>query len=158
MTVKYVPDLTRQMALCEANYARLLKLLPDMENCLQRDFIVDMGEGEYLVSLKVQERFKYTCTLSVAQKSINVSKDAMIDSLMSPELIVRLYHDAKMAEVISPNKKSQYSGKYSYPNKEMYQVDEKIQLNEYLGQWLTHCVTHGYQRQNFIIDKFAGSN
>jgi uncharacterized protein YqiB (DUF1249 family) len=158
MKAKYIPDLTKQMALCEANYARLLKLMPDIDACQQREFIVDMAQGQSVVSIVVQERFKFTCTLSIAQKPISKGGCDMISALISPTLIVRLYHDAKMAEVISPAKKSQYRGKYSYPNKSMLQIDEKIQLNEYLAQWLSHCLTHGYQHAQVMSDSFVDSN
>jgi len=158
MKVKYIPDLAKQMALCEANYARLLKLLPDIDDCQLRVFVVDMVQGQSLVRISVLERFKFTCTLSIAQQPMNAVNCETISALISPDLLVRLYHDAKMAEVISPAKKAQYSGKYSYPNKAMLQVDEKIQLNEYLAQWLSHCLTHGYQYTEVMSDTFVDSN
>jgi len=158
MKAKYIPDLTKQMALCEANYARLLKLMPDIDNCQQREFVVDMMQGQSIVCIDVQERFKFTCTLSIAQKPMGDLSCDTISALISPTLVVRLYHDAKMAEVISPAKKSQYSGKYSYPNKSMLQVDEKIQLNEYLAQWLSHCLTHGYQYTEVMSDSFVNTH
>lgn len=158
MKAKYVPDLTKQMALCEANYARLLKLLPNIDECERRDFIVDMGRGEALISISVEERFKFTSTLSVSQSYIKQSAAVSVQQLLSPKLMVRMYHDARMAEVVNPSKKSQLSGRYSYPNKLMHQVDEKIQLNEYLAQWLSHCITHGYQSQQIMTGASVGSH
>ena len=159
MKAKYVPDLSKQMALCEANYARILKLLPDIDLCEQRDFIVDMAQGQSRVSLSVQERFKFTSTLVISQSHVaGASLCEKVQSLMSTQLLVRLYHDAKMAEVIRPFKKSQFSGKYSYPNKSMYQIDDKIKLNDYLAQWLSHCLTHGYQSEEIMLNTFIDSN
>jgi len=157
MKTKYIPDLTKQMALCEANYARLLKLMPDIDECQQREFVVDMAQGQSVVCIAVQERFKFTSTLSIVQKPVSEERCDIISALISPTLIVRLYHDAKMAEVISPAKKTQYRGKYSYPNKSMLQIDEKIQLNEYLAQWLSHCLTHGYQHTQVMSASFVDS-
>ncbi len=150
MKSKYVPDLTRQMALCEANYARLSKLLPDIDGCQQRDFIVDVAERQSKVSISVQERFKFTSTLLIVQQFLTADDSADIHRWLSPQLVVRLYHDARMAEVISPTRGSQLLGKYRYPNKSMYQVDEKIQLNDYLAQWLSHCLTQGYQSHEIL--------
>jgi len=145
MKTKYVPDLSKHMALCEANYARLLKLMADIDQCQQRDFVIDIGEHQSIVSLQVQERFKFTTTVLVSQSQGNAIQSAKIKQLFSPQLQVRLYHDAKMAEVINPHKRSQLQGSYRYPNDAMFHVDEKIQLNEYLAQWLSHCLSHGYQ-------------
>ncbi|EPJ46924.1 MAG: hypothetical protein OFPI_32970 [Osedax symbiont Rs2] len=145
MKSKYIPDLSKHMALCEANYARLLKLLPDIDQCQQRDFIIDIGGHQSIVSLQIQERFKFTTTVLVSQGQCNAIQSAKVKALFSPQLQVRLYHDAKMAEVINPHKRSQLQGSYRYPNDAMFHVDEKIQLNEYLAQWLSHCLTHGYQ-------------
>ncbi|MEH6444668.1 MAG: DUF1249 domain-containing protein [Oceanospirillaceae bacterium] len=154
MKTKYVPDLTRQMAVCEANYARLIKLMPDIEYCQQRDFIVDMAQQQSVVSICVLERFKFTSTLSINQTLASASMDTQIQQLISPKLQVRLYHDANMAEVINLANYRQLKGKYLYPNKEMHQVDEKIQLNEHLAQWLSHCLTHGYHTQEIFIQNY----
>jgi len=150
MKAKYVPDLTRQIAICEANYIRVLKLLPNFDESDQRDFVVETSAQKYLMNIEVLERFKYTSTLQITQQRIDenhadrsVNRDYLID-VFSTKLLVRLYHDAKLAEVVSPQTHAQLKGKYPYPNDEMYQVDEKMQLNDYLAQWLSYCLSHGY--------------
>jgi uncharacterized protein YqiB (DUF1249 family) len=158
MKTKYIPDLTKQLALCEANYARLIKLLPDIDECEQRDFIVDMAAHQFLVSICVQERFKYTSTLSISQHPVVLASetsrlDSNIQHLISPVLQIRLYHDARMAEVVSSSHGASFKGKYAYPNKAMYQVDEKIQLNDYLAQWLSYCLARGYQSKQIFCEK-----
>lgn len=154
MKTKYIPDLTKQLALCEANYARLNKLFPDIDACQQRDFIVAMAAYQTLVSIRVLERFKYTSTLSISQSLVaqDGSETNSIQQLIFPVLQIRLYHDARMAEVISSSAGRSLKGKYAYPNKAMYQVDEKIQLNDYLAQWLSHCLSHGYQSKQVFSE------
>ena len=34
--------------------------------------------------------------------------------------------------------------RYEYPNRDMYQHDEKAQQNRFLGEWLSHCLNHGH--------------
>ncbi|QEQ95655.1 DUF1249 domain-containing protein [Neptunomonas concharum] len=139
MKRKYVPDLTKQMAVCEANYARLNKLMPDLEGCDRREFQIEWGESHQAhIRIEVEERFTYTTTLQISQNLKGAS-----DWLDSPALVVRLYHDAAMAEVICMKRRRQLSGVYPYPNREMHQPDEKVQLNNYLGEWLSHCLNHG---------------
>ncbi|WP_027858886.1 DUF1249 domain-containing protein [Marinobacterium jannaschii] len=138
MKRKYVPDLTRQTAQCEANYARMLKLLPDIDDCGERDFHVRWQQHQTVVRLSVEERFKYTTTVRLSYQH-----DGQSPWLEAPALLIRLYHDARVAEVVCLQR-SQLSGVYPYPNREMHQPDEKLQLNEYLGEWLGHCLDRGH--------------
>lgn len=134
---KYVPDIGKQMASQEANYLRLLKLMPDIDECDQRSFRIQWHEHQARVELTVEERFKYTTTLRIEQ-----SYEAQ-QWIKMPILQVRLYHDARMAEVVSSEHRRQLRGSYEYPNQRMRYPDEKAQLNQYLAEWLTQCLTHG---------------
>lgn len=142
MKRKYVPDLTRQMSTCEANYARILKLMPDLDSCDQRQYQVSWPEHQAHLRLEVEERFKYTSTLLISHSYGEGSP-----WLEMPGLVVRLYHDAGMAEVICMQRRKQLFGSYPYPNRAMHHPDEKVQLNEYLGEWLTECLTHGHSTE-----------
>jgi uncharacterized protein YqiB (DUF1249 family) len=151
MNSKYVPDLAKQMAICEANFARLEKLLPNLDDCMQCDIFVDVAGVQSKVMIEVCERFKFTTSLRVSQCVIGDQIGTELQQLLTPQLQVRMYHDARMAEVVSLAHQSQLKGKYTYPNKDMHQVDEKLQLNEYLAQWLTHCINHGYKSQDTLL-------
>jgi uncharacterized protein YqiB (DUF1249 family) len=48
-----------------------------------------------------------------------------------------------MAEVVSWNGHWNTRSRYPYPNRKMYQRDEKFQLNRFLGEWLAQCLSHG---------------
>jgi len=136
MKKRYIPDLVKQMADCEANYLRLMRLMPDLEQCDEREFEVHWHQQQSIVRLRIEERFTYTTTVLVSQS---------FDSswLEAPRLVVRMYHDARAAEVICLKSRRHFRGVYSYPNDRMHQKDEKAQLNQYLGEWLSHCLTHG---------------
>jgi len=146
MKRKYVPDLTRQMALCEANYARMLKLLPDLDTRDTREFQVCWRQHQVVVRLQVEERFAYTTTVLVQQRHEGVSP-----WLEPPTLVVRLYHDAAMAEVICLKSRRQLAGVYGYPNRDMHHPDEKAQLNDYLGEWLNQCLSHGHHNEPVFV-------
>jgi hypothetical protein len=146
MKRKYVPDLSRQMAQCEANYARMMKLLPDLDVCDYREFQVYWRQHQVVVRLEVEERFTYTSTVVVKQLHEGGSS-----WLSTPTLVVRLYHDATMAEVICLKSRRQLSGVYGYPNRNMHHPDEKAQLNDYLGEWLNHCLNHGHHNEPVFV-------
>lgn len=146
MKRKYIPDLTKQMAQCEANYMRLMKLMPDLDECDERTYQVSWPDHQACLRLEVEERFTYTSTLLVSQQHDHESP-----WLEPPTLVVRLYHDASMAEVICMRRRKQLAGVYSYPNKQMSHPDEKIQLNQYLGEWLSHCLSHGHLMEPVFV-------
>lgn len=140
---RYVPDLTGLMAECEANYARLLKLLPDMERVSLRQLAVTYPNGVAVsIRLELLEEFRYTSTVQI-QHCTSAGL-----WLHMPCMVVRLYHDARMAEVVDAQHMRQLKGIYNYPNTQMHQTDEKVQRNLYLGEWLCYCLQHGYASEH----------
>lgn len=139
MKRKYIPDLSRQQAVCEANYARVLKLLPELEEGVAREYQISWDGQQVMIRLSVEECFRYTTTVLISQQIDPGSR-----WLESPGLAIRLYHDARMAEVISIKRRNQLAGRYRYPNPQMHQPDEKMQLNLFLSEWLNQCIEHGY--------------
>jgi len=125
---KYSIDLAGQQAECEANYLRIMKLLPDME-----------GGAPVEMRIEVTERCKYTTMLEISQLKATCQWSS------APCFALRVYHDAKMAEVIAFDRHHRLLPYYEYPNKDMYQSDEKAQLNLYLGEWLSHCLLYGHE-------------
>ncbi|MGH1372392.1 MAG: DUF1249 domain-containing protein [Cellvibrionaceae bacterium] len=134
---RYTVDLAEQMSHCEANYARLLKLMPAFEESEQWHYDVQAGAKVWQIHFQITERARYTTMLDVVQNN------GLNDWGSSPKLQVRLYHDAKMAEVVAWKEHRQIKPKYDYPNKNLYQKDEKAQFNRFLSDWLSYSLAHG---------------
>ena len=183
---QYNIDLVTQMAQCDANYIRLLKLVPkleierrdaqrrrtpglqnqqsmdgkslakhekgsgsthnnnapgceDLQSEVSRKFsLIQNGSArEVTVTIKILERFRYTTTLEITQ----TPDDSNMVS--APVMLVRVYHDASTAEVISYQGHKNFKARYPTPNVNMYHRDEKRQVNEFLGEWLTLCLKTG---------------
>ena len=135
---QYVPDLPSLSKLCEANYVRLLKLLPDMKMGVGREFSLSGGPNhDTAIRFTIEESFPYTLTILVEQTS------DLHDFLKPPRMEVRLYQDVRMAEVISFDNNHRFNGVYHYPNDQMRLPDEKHQINAFLAEWLQHCLEHG---------------
>lgn len=133
---KYVPDLVKQSVICETNYARLVRMLPAGESAVE--YRIEWHQHPYVVSIRREEEFSYTSTWVVSYWPENSSP------WFNPQsIVVRLYHDARMAEVVCMKRKQQLSGRYEYPNAQMRHPDEKYQLNHHLAEWLSYCVSHG---------------
>lgn len=137
---RYRVDLPALQATCEANYLRLMRLLPNMREPLQgRRVALSQGDHLYgVMVIEVQENCPYTTTLILSQEQHN-------PWLPLPRMQVRVYHDANMAEVIEAEHARRFQGRYSYPNALMHQPDEKAQINGFLGEWLAHCLACGHE-------------
>ena len=146
---RYVPDLRKMAAACEGNYVRLNKLLPNFELGYEKTFSVKSDRHQGKVTLVVVESFPYTSTIRVEQE--NTSSQW----LQSPSMLVRLYHDARSAEVTSYQNQKRIEGKYLYPNEHMRMPDEKAQLNQFLAEWLTHCLKHGHAERELDFSPFS---
>ena len=91
---RYRVDLIGLQAACEANYARLMRLLPEMrEQPGPRQIAVTQGDQMLgVLTLEVILDCPYTSTLRVSQQH-------SLPWLPVPQLQVQVYHDARMAEV-----------------------------------------------------------
>jgi len=137
---RYRVDLIGLQAACEANYARLMRLLPDMRHAPEaRRIGVTHGDQMLgVLTLEVIVNCPYTTTLRVRQEH-------SLPWLPVPQLEVQVYHDARMAEVVSAEHARRFRSIYPYPNVFMHQPDEKAQLNVFLGEWLSHCLALGHE-------------
>ncbi len=144
MKPRYKVDLRSLQSLCGLNYAKLAKLMPDQE---QRDSwqYSASSDGQHRIDIRIVERAPYTTTIVIEQAG------EISEWLRQLSLGVRIYHDATMAEVINWTRHRHFLGRYPYPNKEMYQMDEKAQLNQFLSDWLGLCLAQGHtlENQNF---------
>lgn len=129
---KYVPNLPSLLAVCDANYGRLLKLLPDCDTeDLQYEFDVSTS---LRYQITIVECCRYTTSIEMRQIPDNSP------AYMQPSMLVRLYHDARMAEVLSFQHISQIKASYRYPNNQMLHRNEKEQMNIFLAEWLCFCL------------------
>jgi len=161
------------MAECDANYIRLLKLVPQLQAYRDKSFLnhairrnafagslqashtfnkdepekvleglgiefciadLEGSNAKVTVEIKILEAFKYTTTLEIIQRP------ELKKWMTNPSMLVRVYHDASTAEVISYQGHRKLNPRYAQPNPKMYHSDEKMLLNTFLGDWLTHCL------------------
>ncbi|TFH86605.1 DUF1249 domain-containing protein [Billgrantia azerbaijanica] len=135
----YVTDLKGLQGECSANYLRLTRLLGELTAGETRELELAGQRGRFgTLCLAIQEEAPYTTIVRVTQNGI---LDALIEP---PRMRVHLYHDVRMAEVTDFQRERHFDGRYRYPNLRMHQPDEKLQLNRFLGEWLSHGLAHGH--------------
>jgi len=130
-------DLPALMELYELNYIQLRQLIPDVG--LLQDRVVSRVNGALSLYLTVRERCKYTTTLHL---SYRFEHDE--DSTLAPDIVVRLYHDAQVAEVISRgkgrNRRRSNCDRFSHD----YPIEARWKVNRFLQKWLSFCLRHGH--------------
>ena len=144
---RYKTDLRGLHALCEANYARLLRLFPDYEARNSRGFTLHGAR----IQIDVLERSRYTTLFRIY--SVRSSQACAASDIPRGEggthwlpplrIEARAYHDAGMLEVVAFQSEARIQARYSYPNRAMHQEDEKRQQNAFLAEWLAHGLHHG---------------
>ncbi len=140
---RYKVDLAAQQSVCEANYARLYQLLQHRDEdswSLAIDYRGHVCEVEFSVC----ERAPYTLTLDLQWQP------PLTDWQPPAKVRVRLYHDAKMAEVVAWNSQRHWQPRYEYPNRQAHQCNEKALINSFLAEWLSHCLVQGYRADAMI--------
>lgn len=123
------------MKIYEDNFQRLMLLMPELKAFAEQSHRGRRQEG---LQVDVLERHKYTTVIKLTQ---NLPLNFM--SIAMSSMIVRVYHDAEVAEVLSYQRQYRFKAKYDYPNPEMCQVREKQRVNEFLGEWLDFCLAGG---------------
>lgn len=147
---RYRVDLAGQQADCELNYYRLTRVLVNLENRDCWVFNISQGKTGTRLIAEVTDRAPYTTTITLAQKNGPGDNAAItvpnttVPRMTPPTLTVCLYHDANMAEVVAWETHRRLRPRYAYPNRHMYQVDEKAQQNRFLSDWLTLCQQQGH--------------
>lgn len=127
--------------------------------------------SEMAMLLSVQESAPYTTTVHIAVYSrlknqvawtkhshkqpassvgVRLSLAELPPTLKLYSLDVRLYHDATVAEVIAWQGHRRFQARNEYPNRHMYQRDEKAQLNGFLGELLAACLKEGRVMHNVM--------
>jgi len=130
-------DLPALMELYELNYIQLRQLVPDLDAV--QDHSTSVAKGTLDLQLTVRERCRYTSTLHLTYQFADNS-----DSLPAPDVVVRMYHDAQMAEVISrggwPGRRDPEYDRF----RNQYSIEIKWQANRFLHKWLGYCLRHGH--------------
>lgn len=126
------------MQLYERNYCRLQCLIPDIELIGQRMEKSVVGESQ--IMLNAVEQFKYTSVITLIQP---LGDEDIY--LSDPRMNIRVYHDARVAEVLSFQNHGYFRPKYDYPNPCMYQPREKKRVNLFLSEWLDFLIREGHR-------------
>lgn len=127
------------LGLYERNFHRLMDLIPGFDRIEESTAAVSQVLNGFDLWLRVIERRKYTTTISLSY-GLEVGSPLITD----PYVKIRLYHDAKLAEILAYQNETKFSPRYIYPNRKMFQPNEKRHVNLFLAELLCHCLAQGH--------------
>lgn len=123
---------------CEANFERLLRLIPNLPDLAECS--VARADGKPSLHLQLLKHSRYTLTLELSHR---FSKE--FDSLVEPAVIIRVYLDARAAEMLSDHARPGVHEALSRGRQAREVLDYKWSLNYFLSQWLDHCLANEYR-------------
>ena len=115
------------MELYENNYIYLRRLVPQLDG--ERDHLVSQVDHAPALYLQVTERFPYTTSVFLTHRF-----DACSSKESLPDLQVRIYHDARVAEVIPPLDNQAQPPSLAW----------RWVANRFLSRWLKYCLGEGH--------------
>lgn len=125
------------MDLYERNYINIRRLIPTMppsQTCLASH--VSGGLSLYMT---VVERFPYTSELSL---TYHFYRETGV--LVEPDLRVRVYHDARLAEVTEAALRNWPKFQADHEKQHNVQLVSRWHVNRFLYKWLNYCLFQGH--------------
>ena len=136
--IRSLPKTSHQLAVCEANFLRLKKILQDFSRNKYSFETVNPDSSSNSISFYVIHKTKHTLIIEAKQK-IKLKK---MENLI---IRIQISLDAKLAEVIS------FQGERAVPYfmkvVETQSKDEKMQQNRFLTEWLESILANGINPQ-----------
>ncbi|MDA9612038.1 DUF1249 domain-containing protein [OM182 bacterium] len=174
-------ELARNMAACDANYIRLLKLVPQLRGYKNGNFchpntgvnrslgskgdepekILEGTGTRFYTGERKDSAEKVIVDIKILEAfkyttTLHVTQRPEISEwVTTPSIVVRIYHDAKTSEVIAFQGESSIipmSGEYK---EKMPLLREKNYHNSFLGEWLAHCLKLGRAKSTFVEQPYV---
>lgn len=126
--------------LCESNFQKLFCLIPDL--CSVQKQASAQTTNKPTLFLKILDRSKHTLTVELSHHF-----NQNLENLMVPAIIIRIYLDANIAEVLKDHERTDVSRIYKDPSQSIEIMNYKWRLNYFLQKWLDHCLQTNYEFQ-----------
>jgi uncharacterized protein YqiB (DUF1249 family) len=126
------------MSVYESNYIRLARLAPDLGTI--EGAHVSSVESDCPLHLSVDERSRYTTTLRLTYM---FEEDGA--ACADPDLTIRVYHDARLAEVQACARWHRHTLLESLRSQLARDLGDRWLRNIMLNKWLDYCVERGHR-------------
>lgn len=134
------------MTLYEKNYVRFNHLVHNIDRIEGEN--QSIKSGDVTLYLELLERCRYTTTVLLTYRM-----DMQEGELVTPRMKVRIYHDARQAEVMSCCRHETDHFKWLDRSACRSTLQWRWRMNYFLYKWLNHCLKTGHafpQQKNGI--------
>ena len=132
------------MSLYESNHVRLSWLTGELSTLEGRHCSKVSGDCELV--LNIDERSPYTTTLNLTyflREEIGLPEKP--ESLVYPDMRVRVYHDARLVEALEWANTHEHSALRAIRSQAERELDQRWARNMMLNKWLEYCVERGHR-------------
>ena len=126
------------MTLYESNFIRLGWLVPDLQRL--RGSLTSEVAGSPALEISVREQSRYTTTLGMTYLFADGSAPAR-----DPELEIRVYHDARLAEACGTTANPAHPGLRRLAASVPHDHRRRWSCNMLLNKWLEYCAGNGHR-------------
>jgi uncharacterized protein YqiB (DUF1249 family) len=130
-------DIAALIDLYESNFLRLMRLVPDLD--VLESTVVSRVADALDLYLCVEERFKYTTTVSLTYRF--TENDSVI---LEPNARVCVYHDVRAAELVSHCRRKRPRTVRPWIRGRMPELENRWEMNRFLYKWLKFCTHQGH--------------
>lgn len=146
---------TALMALYESNYVRLGWLIPDVRGL--SGSVTSHVPNDFPLNLAVTDQAPYTTTLRL---TYFFREEGQV--VADPDLLVRVYHDARMAEVMTCAEHHRHDVLRGIDLICRREPGKRWMRNMMLNKWLEYCESRGhgfsgYQSTDILVSEPQGS-
>jgi uncharacterized protein YqiB (DUF1249 family) len=129
------------MGLYESNYTRLGWLVEDIGRLegVARSSV----RGDCELVLTVTDRGPYTATFTLTY--LLPERDATGAAASAPDMSVRVYHDARLAEALGWAASHEHEALRQMRSGVERELDQRWARNTMLNKWLEYCVERGHR-------------
>ncbi len=135
------------MELYENNYMLVRLLIPELRSLQDGHYVSRISDAMDL-ELSQIEHCRYTTTFNLTYRFENSLRQPC-----EPDLTIRLYHDARTAEVVTGLIQTQRA-----ESRRKRGLDDSWQLNRFLFKWLRYCLHQGHLFSIPSSQTMAGKN
>jgi uncharacterized protein YqiB (DUF1249 family) len=129
---------TGLMTLYESNYIKLQQLLVDLDR--PADAFISTSPRDNDLYVEIVRREPYTTTLHLTYWF----DDAAGSSVADPDIVVRIYHDARLVEAVSSGDAHRHAKLRELARSSNDELDRRWRLNMLLNKWLDYLFEVGH--------------
>ncbi|MCW8962376.1 MAG: DUF1249 domain-containing protein [Gammaproteobacteria bacterium] len=126
------------MSLYEDNYVRFRQLVQQLDELEGESRSIRFDD--VTLHLQIIQRSRYTTTVLLTYL-LNVDKGQVI---RTPDLKIRIYHDAHQAEVMSCCRNDPDTFQWLEKSACQSTMQWRWRMNQFLHKWLNHCLKFGH--------------